>query len=235
MDLYTSGYTSEINEAPDLEGTVEGKLMYVPELGPCEVCGDPVEVGGSLDDLQGDNLYQAKGDCGLVSVSNLLTLAGLDVNEDAVVGRAISMRLCSYSTAMDPSDRGGTNVMERRMLLQSYGISSEVYSSKDVAGSLNSLAGYLEAGRGVNISVNAGYLWNDPNYILNGTSNHSIILTGTVRDLQTSELKGFYACDSGLTDRDSAAMFISVEDMEEAYVNVGGTSALVTSDPIRSV
>lgn len=59
------------------------------------------------------------------------------------------------------------------------------------------------------------------------------MVTGTVRDPETGALKGLYVCDSGLTDRESSAMFLSVEVLQDAYLDAGGTSALVTDNPIR--
>ena len=133
------------------------------------VYGDPVETGEKLDDLQGDNYYDFQGDCGLVSVANLL----------------------------------------------------------------ESLADYVESGRGVNLGLNAGYAWGDPNYIQDGVANHSVVLTGTCRDPETGELKGFFLCDSGAPNGSGEAMYLSVEQMEQAYLNAYGATALVTDQPIR--
>lgn len=221
-------------DVESIEGVLlEPQIMDIPEVGEVLVSGEPFEIGENLDDHQGDNIYNFGGCCGLVTISNLLTMAGFESTEDDVIGRAISMNLCHYSVFGDPADNGGTNVYQRQMLLQSYGISSTVFSSTTPGGSLDAVAEYVEAGHGVNISVNAGYAWDDPNCIGDGSSNHSIVVTGTVRDPETGELKGLYVCDSGLTDRDSDAMFLSVNVLQDAYLDAPGTSVLVTNDPIR--
>jgi len=85
----------------------------------------------------------------------------------------------------------------------------------------------------VNMSVNAGYLWQDANAVMDGSSNHSIVVTGTVRDVKTGELKGLIVCDSGRTDIESNAMFISKEILKDAYEDAPGTSIMVTGEPIR--
>lgn len=238
MESFTLEDAMEVREFPQNPDSVEGALLEpqlvdTPEAGEVLVSGDPFGVGEYLDDHQGDNAYNFGGCCGLVTVSNLLTMAGLESTEDEVIGRAISLNLCQYDVFGDPNQNGGTNVYQRQLLLQSYGISSTVFSSKEQGGGLEAIADYVEAGHGVNISVNAGYAWDDPNAIGDGTSNHSIVVTGTVWDPETGALKGLYVCDSGLTDRESSAMFLSVEVLQDAYLDAGGTSALVTDNPIR--
>jgi len=209
------------------------QLVDLPEAGEVLVSGDPFEISERLDDNQGDNIYNFGGCCGLVTVSNLCSMAGLEADEDDVIGRAISMGLCHYRIFGDPAENGGTNVFQRQELLQSYGISSTVLSSKSADGSLEAIAEYVEAGHGVNISVNAGYAWDEPSAIGDGSSNHSIVVTGTVRDPETGALTGLIVCDSGLTDRDSGSMYLSLDTLQDAYLDAPGTTALVTDEPIR--
>ncbi len=213
--------------------SLEPQLMEIPGVGEVVIGGEPLEVAGELDDNQGDNFYQFGSDCGLVSVSNLLTMAGLESTEDEVVGRAIITGKCEYSEYSDPVDCGATNVYQRQELLATYGISSQVFSSTSSMGSLDAIASYVEAGHGVNIGVNAGYAWGDANYIGHGGSNHSIVVTGTVRDPETGDLKGLIVCDSGLTDQESNALYMPVEVLQDAYVEAHGTTVLVTDTPIR--
>lgn len=228
-----------VQEAPevgqeDLEAAaLEPELMEVPGVGEVLVGGDPFTIGEQLDDHQGDNLYNFQGDCGLVTVRNFLALAGIETTEDEVIGKAVNLGLCHYSELGDPAENGGTSVFQRQSLLETYNIPTVIFDSKSGDGSLEAIAAYVEAGRGVNISVNAGYAWDDPNYINDGGSNHSILVTGTARDENTGELKGLFVCDSGLTDRDSRATFLPVEVLQDAYVNAAGTSALVSANPIR--
>ena len=78
--------------------------------------------------------------------------------------------------------------------------------------------------------MNAGYAWNDADYIGNPfATNHSIVVTGTARDPESGEVLGLYVCDSG---NGSSAMFLSCDTLEDAYVEANG-AALVTNDVIR--
>lgn len=218
----------------DLESeSLEPELMEVPGVGEVLVGGNPFEAGERLDDLQGDNFYNFQGDCGLVTVLNFLTLAGIETTEDEVVGRAIILGKCVYSEFNSPADNGGTTVLDRKDMLETYNIPAVILDSKSAGGSLEALASYVEAGHGVNISINAGYAWDDPDSIGDGSSNHSILVTGTAWDKDTGELKGLFVCDSGLTDRNSKAMFLSVDVLKDAYLDAPGCTALVSTNPIR--
>ena len=221
--------------AEDLESaSLEPELTEVPEIGTdVLVGGDPYGVKDQLDDNQGDNIFNFQGDCGLVSVSNILTMAGIDSSEDSVVALAIATGLCSHSELNEPAHNGGTNVYQRQQLLEIYGVHSEIYDDKNGAASLDSIARYVDAGYGVNMSVNAGYAWDEPFAIGDGGSNHSIVVTGTAYDPDTGELIGLMVCDSGLTDRDSGARFLSVDVLKDAYVDAPRTTVLVTTEPIR--
>lgn len=224
---------SELGEESLEEKSLEPELMDVPGIGEVLVGGNPFEIGEKLDDHQGDNFYNFQGDCGLVTVLNMLTMAGIETNEDEVVGRAIILGKCGFSEDNEPENNGGTSVFDRRALLESYGISSYIFDSKNHGGNPEAVASYVEAGYGVNISLNCGYAWNRPEYIQDGTSNHSVIVTGTARDKVTGELKGVFVCDSGLVNQDSKAYFLPIDVLNQAYVDVPGSSALVTSKPIR--
>ena len=217
----------------DEAAALEPKLMDIPGLGEVLVGGDPLGIADKLNDDQGDNILDARGDCGLVSVANILTQAGLDVTENEVVVEAVGNRLCQYSTELEPEENGATNALHRQALLNAYGVPSSLYS--DYTGnklSLEGIAEYVEAGHGVNIDVNAGYAWNDANYIDEGGINHSIIVTGTLRDPETGELKGLVVCDSGLNGVDSNARVMTVDTLNDSYVRVDGASAVVTDRPI---
>ena len=90
----------------------------------------------------------------------------------------------------------------------------------------------MEEGRLVNLSVNAGYLWGDANYIDQGQTNHSVAVTGTARDPQTGELLGLYICDSG-QGGGTDALFVSVDTLQDAYVNAAGAQIIVTNDSVH--
>lgn len=218
----------------DLESAcLEQELTDVPGVGELLVGGDPFGIAPRLDDCQGDNFYNFQGNCGLVSVCNILEMAGIHTTEDEVVGRAIVLGLCTHSIFNAPTENGGTSVLDRKGMLESYGISAVILDSKSEAGSLEALARYVEAGYGVNISVNSGYVWDNPSFIGDGGSNHSIIVTGTAWDPDTGKLKGLFVCDSGSAEKPSAAKFLSVDVLQDAYRDAPGCTALVTTERIR--
>jgi len=210
---------------------LEPETVEIPEVGSVLVGGNPFEVAESLDDNQGDNILNAQGDCGVVSVVNLARLCGVACTEDDAIVKAVQMRLCDYSTEFDPSDNGGTNVYERQALLSEYGIASTAFAGEVL--SPEQVARLVEAGHGVNLGVNAGYEWGDANYINDGSSNHSIIVTGTARDPETGELRGLFACDSGYPGK-SNAVFLSAAVLDKAYTSAPGSSALVTDRPVSA-
>ena len=215
-----------------LEGaTLEPQLMDVDGVGEVLVGGDPFEVAPRLDDSQGDNVLDFHGNCGIMSVMNLCRMAGIEINEDEATILATRLRLCEFSSD-DPDACGGTTVLERQDLLEVLGISSTVFGAGELGP--EQLAELVEAGHGVNISMNAGVLWDEPSAYGNGESNHSIVVTGTVRDPESGALKGLIVCDSGLPgDGNSNAMFVPMDKLEEGYTNAIGASALITDDAIR--
>ena len=212
---------------------LEPEIIFEPEVGEVMVFGDPFEVGQNLDDCQGDNEFNAEGNCGLLTITNMLRLGGFDITESDVTRFALENDLCVDGVWVDPYSRGGTTVMDRQEILARYGIESSYTFDTHEAGGLNEIARYVEQGYGVNISVNAGYAWDSPSNIGDGSSNHSILVTGTAYDPYTGELKGFYVCDSGLTQQDSKAYFLSVDRLQNCYVDALGASMLVTNQLIR--
>lgn len=234
--------TNEKNEVFEVDKQIqeteakclEPQIVDVPGVGPVEVKGNPFELENDLDYSQGDNLFNVMGDCGLVSVINILAEAGISISEDAIVALALTNNLCLYDAWNSPEENGGTTYLDRQTLLAAFGIETEVYKGSSSQASLEVMADKIEAGHGVNISVNAGYALDQPSAIGDGSSNHSIIVTGTARDPQTGELKGFYVCDScGLYD--TGAVFMSVDKMKDCFTTVPYSSVIYTKEPIRSV
>ena len=217
----------EFNEAEALEA----EIAEIPGYGEVLVGGKPFEVAEKLDDNQGDNILDAQGDCGVVSVVNMARLSGVDCTEDDAIVKAVQLRLCNYSTALDQTENGGTNVYQRQALLAQYGISSTVFMGNML--SPEQIAALTESGHAVNIGLNAGYEWGDPAFINDGGSNHSIVVTGTARDPETHELVGLFVCDSGYPGK-SNTVFLSAEVLQDAYTNAPGSSALVTNQPVRA-
>lgn len=224
--------TSELQEGLDAV-SLEPELMDIPGVGEVLVGGDPFGIGARLDDEQGDNFYNFRGDCGLVSVLNILTMTGIETNEDEVVGRAIIMGLCDYSPMNDPECNGGTTVLNRKAMLETYGIATSILDGHSPGGSPEILAQLATAGYGVNISVNGGYVWDDPAAIGDGSANHSVVVTGGAWDRDTGEFKGLFVCDSYLVGIKSDAIFLSAETLQDAYVDAFGGFALVTDRPVR--
>lgn len=234
MSIEMDEMLSNLEQLEEMEtALLEPEIIVEPEVGEVMVFGDPFEVGQNLDDCQGDNEFNAKGNCGLLTVTNMLRLHGLDVTESDVTKFALENGLCLNDIWMDPYSRGGTTVMDRQEILARYGIESSFTFDTYGAGSLSEIARYVEQGHGVNISVNAGYAWDSPASIGDGCSNHSILVTGTAYDPYTGEFKGLYVCDSGLTQQDSKAYFLSAERLQDCYVDVYGACMLVTDQPIR--
>ena len=221
---------SEVSESEALDASaLESEIVDIPGVGAVLVGGHPFDVADALDDNQGDNILNAQGDCGVVSVVNLARMAGVECDENDAIIKAVRLHLCQYSTELADEDNGGTNVLGRQALLAQYGISSTVFAGEDL--SPEQIARLSEAGHGVNLGLNAGYEWGDINFINDGSSNHSIVVTGTARDPETHELLGLFVCDSGYPGKTSA-VFLSVETLEDAYTNAYGSSALVTNKPV---
>lgn len=197
-----------------------------------EIWGDPFAMGESLDDFQGDNEFNFQGNCGLVTIANMLTMAGIECDENTITEIAINNGLCEYNVFGPPEENGGTYTEQRSELLAMFGLENEIMEAGSEAGSLEAIASYVEEGRLVNLSVNAGYLWGDANYIDQGQTNHSVAVTGTARDPQTGELLGLYICDSG-QGGGTDALFVSVDTLQDAYVNAAGAQIIVTNDSVH--
>lgn len=212
---------------------------FSPEVPEAVVTGDPEDIAKKLDFSQGDNSFNALGDCGLVSCSNLLEMAGIDADENTVVQYALQNGLCDNPDpngslwSDDGENRGGTNPDERVELLKHFGVDATEQSGL----SPDQVADAVESGKGVLISVNAGELWNDPQYVADEQGlvhiNHEVTVTGVARDATTGDVEGFYICDSGRSEKSDAARFITVDDFNRCHSDMPGESTLITDQPIR--
>lgn len=196
------------------------------------VTGSPFEIAPGLDCAQGDNVYQAASDCGLVSCSNYLSLCGIDADEDAVVQFALDNKLCSYSVFSDPQEWGGTTCINLEKILESYGVETSIYTPLETNGSLEGIASAVENGRAAILGVNAGYLWNEPGCVENGQMNHWVTVTGTVRD-SNGELAALTICDSGRRLDSDRCRTVPVKDLEMCYSNAAYTSVLISDNTVR--
>jgi hypothetical protein len=163
---------------------------------------------------QGDNPYGFTEDCGLVSSQDVLNQFGVNVTEGDVVGHAIQYGECDVESG-DPADSGGTSCAEQAQILGDYGVPAHVESGQ----SLEQLATDVEQGHGVIASVNAGVLWDKPQFVEGGGTNHAITVTGVARDPMTGAVQGFYINDSG---DGKSGEFISAQTMTAAFQDTGG-------------
>lgn len=198
------------------------------------VCGNPLELGEKLDCIQGfDNKYGAYGTCGLNSISNVCTIAGLDVPEYDVVEYAMENDLCEK---VGPSALGGGVWANQTIkILEHYGIESHCELSE--VATPDRVAELVEGGHGVIMGVNSGVLqdrewkvYNDQGEI---ETTHYVTITGTVRDAASGEIKGFYLCDSSSGRADGGAIYTPLEKIQAAYCDVNGGHIIASDKPIR--
>ncbi|WP_148411553.1 hypothetical protein [Murimonas intestini] len=222
------------DEIPDLEPAVLSDDLFVT--------GNPQEVSVRLDYMQGDNPFNAYGNCGLVSVSNLLQLAGIDLGEDDITLFALKNNMCEYIDG-DPENSGGTYPDNLVDILKCAGIDAQYQLTwSDMSGitSYEGIADLVESGNGVIMQVNAGYLWDSPQAMSvdeNGSAlvNHWVTVTGVARDAQTGEIQGFYICDSGRGMETDSCRLVTTDILDDAYMNAQGSSIVYTTSPIRIV
>ncbi len=202
------------------------------EQQPMVVTGSPFEIAGSLDCTQGDNRYNVASDCGLVSCSNYLKLCGIEVSEDEIVGYALANNLCSRGYFSAPESWGGTNDQNLETILEHYGVGSSVFHPDEKRGSIEGIADAVECGHAVMIGVNAGCLWDDPNFVGDGRANHQITVTGTIRN-ESGELAALTVCDSGRSLGADSCRVVSVSDMQGFYAAIPGASAIISDRAVR--
>src|SRR5262249_1362489 len=118
-----------------------------------------------------------------------------------------------------PEHSGGTRPEDQIRILNDYGVPAHVEQGQ----SLEDLATNVEQGRGVIIEANAGYLWNQSQYLDDGAVNHAVVVTGVAPDPDRGEIEGFYINDSG---DGQAAKFIDTNTMTSAWVNAGGPAVV---------
>lgn len=197
------------------------------------VIGEPLNTSHNLDFKQGDNPFHAQGNCGLVSITNLLRMSGLNVTENDITKYALDNHLCSNPFFGRDGDRGGTTPDQRLEVLMAFGIEARSFNTLPI----NEVADAVENGKGVLMSVNAGYLWDEPAYVKdpmgNTHSNHCITITGVARNPSNGEVAGLYICDSGRGEQGDSQRFVSVNELNRCYTTVPGTTVQITNNPIR--
>lgn len=228
-EIYSGGESLEVAEvmSPEVRDdfqNFEGRDVVV--------FGNPIETGERLDHSQGDNPYGAAGNCNLVSTSNFLNLCGVEeANETQITGYAIENNECFYCDIFPPEYNGGSGTENMQSILQDFGISSEIVTPEN-GGSLEEIANRLEEGYVGAMGVNAGYLWDDPNSIGDGSTNHEVTLTGTVRDPESGDLLALTVCDSG---DGNACHVVPVDKLDDCYTTVDGADVVFSTEPIRAI
>lgn len=199
------------------------QLWHHSKDGQSVIYNTPFSTGKTLDAMQG-KLTEYQGTCGIVSCVNILRLAGRTMTtEEELVQYASGTAngngtLCT--SGKTPLRNGGTTPQNRKDILAAFGIESELHPP-----SVDSIAQYVEDGRGVIISVDAGKLWGIPRFY---RCLHAVTVTSVQRN-KTGALEGFYLCDSGTTGKDFARFYSAVH-LEQA---LSARSMNVTTSIIR--
>jgi hypothetical protein len=204
----------------DLE--IPSQLDVLPDGRDAVIIGDP-EGDKAFTHKQGDNWLGYEGTCGLCSCENVLRSFGLDVTETDIVTFAAQRGLCGTDDP-DPRQNGGTTTEWQAEILTRHGIPA----SASYGGSMEDLAGNIEQGRGVIVEVDAGVLWERPEYSnWLGQPNHAITVTGVARDPMTGDIQGFFINDSGTG---KAAQFVDASVMREAWEQAGGQQVVTAEN-----
>lgn len=232
------GFEKELALAYEELRDISPEIRFdVPDCPVAYVTGDPFVVAEKLDYKQGDNPYNASGNCSLVSVSNICRIAGKDVSENDVTAYALANRLCADGWRMPESQRGGASDGQILAVMRHFGLEAKAFKPTDIGGDYEGMAQAIEGGRGVTMGLNAGYAWNDPRFIGaygEVAANHQVTVTGAVRDAGSGKVAGFYICDSGRGLPSDACRYMPVSLLEKAYTRADGASVIITDKPIRA-
>ena len=177
------------------------------------VFDSPKETGKLLNSSQGipksrggEGIEGFEGTCGLVSVENVLRMAGVNIDEAKIVEYASTHKPFRYNgermlctTGSTPENNGGTYSTDLQVILRHFGIESTIENAE-----IEKMARFVEEGRGVIVSVDANMLW----YQCYGSIQnlHCVTVTSVQRDRTTGEITGIYICDSGDTGASSARL-----------------------------
>ncbi|WP_343653869.1 calcium-binding protein [Herbaspirillum sp.] len=181
-----------------------------------------------LDYMQGNAVRDYAGTCALTSIANLAIQASQNLSESHVVQRAIDNKWCVTDAAVSDYERGGSNYLGQRALLDSYGIRNGLMQGYNEQG----VANLIKGGRGVIISVNAGKLWGEDAYLDGGGANHIVTVTGVACDATTGAINGFYIADSGRGLVSDMTRYLSLADFRRG-ANVANAYSIYTVDPIK--
>lgn len=206
----TSLSDSQVSQSPltnknprDLVTTMQ---TFHTETDGTSVYNSPIETGSYLCPKQGNARKGFRGTCGLCSCANILRLAGVNISEGDVIDYASRTdspredgKLCEVGHFF-PGSNGGTTAVDRKEILEHFGVSSGVFEIPTNADgeatdeSIRQIADYVSAGRGVIISVHAYALWDGIADSINDA--HAITVTSVKKDADGRVL-GFYVNDTG--------------------------------------
>lgn len=186
------------------------------------VYNDPVGTNSLLIQQQGNSQYPMSGTCGLCQCANMLTLAGIQgQNENTIISSALhsSDGVLENLEVFNPyqEERGGTSTQDRQEILNRCGLSTyKLPVSSNRATTTTQLANAIQSGHGVIVSVDVAYLWR------NGQSGgHAISLISVTDDGST-----FIYNDTGR----GVMGTISASDLSQALT---GRPANITTNIIR--
>lgn len=204
-----------------------GEKASLPPSGS-EIIGNPYRIATYLDDYQGDNKYKWGGDCGMVSIANMLVYLGFNVSEDDITWVAKNAFNMNYE-GYKPEHRGSTDPDVQKTIIEAIrfesgtSFSAEIKSPKN-EGSYEDIARYLEEGKAVKMGLSSAELWGEKRKV---EIDHAIVITGVVRDKESKQIVGFYICDSG-SRRSDSCRYVSADTMDKCYKNIGGNLVVVT-------
>lgn len=174
-------------KASQVRSLTRTQQEWYPDSDGNQVYNTPLQTGQLLDGQQGKDPRHL-GTCGIVSCVNVLRLAGrTETTEAELLSFSLNRCLCTYHPFL-PQYSGGTNPNTRQLILQRFGLESEILPP-----AIDTIAEAVSAGKGVILSVYAAMFWKDARY---GNMLHAVTVTSVVKDAAGS-VTGFYLCDSG--------------------------------------
>jgi len=176
------------------DGEVRHEMVELPDGSEAIAFGDP-ELTRDYFHLQGENDLGMQEDCGLTACGDVLNQFGVPVSENDVVHNAVDKGCCEIVPGHSDAS-GGTTIADQAQMLSEFGVPAH----PEVVSSLEQLAEHIESGRGEIIEMNAGLLWNDPQYYEFGVPNHAVAVEQVFRDPTTGAVKGIAINDSGRGD-----------------------------------
>lgn len=194
--------------------------------------GSPTKITGDLHRFKDLNHQQGEvgdfqGTCGICAAQCVANEHGIPVSEADVLKKAVESKpqLCEADPNLAPEFRGGTTPEGRAELLTQMGVPSHVETGKN----FDDLSKYIDDGKSVILSTNAGHLWDDPNYLGQDPTktNHAVTLIDVAHDPQNDQIQGFFINDSGDNEGGrGSGRFVDLNTMRSAWLNCGGTAVV---------